>query len=163
MDLALVLGKTKLFEGVGHSDLEEIARFTERLIYESEYGQDKIVIAEQDPSGPDLYLILSGEVSLNKKESRSTVSLRKKIVSLEEEVYGEIAWILQQKHLSNVYTSTRVVLLRIDGVRLEQFLLNRPELAAVFWRRIAHTIAKRVTWTFRKYRSTVEWDHVFKF
>ncbi|MBF0127159.1 MAG: cyclic nucleotide-binding domain-containing protein [Magnetococcales bacterium] len=163
MDLSYVLGKTKLFEGVDPRALEEIAQFTERHIFESRYGQNMVIFSENDVAGPDLYLILSGEVTLNKELNHRGIQLRKRIDSLEDEVYGEIAWLLKQKHLSDVYTKSRVVLLRIDGARLERLLADRPEVGALFWPRIAQTVAKRLTWTFMKYRATAEWDKVFKF
>ncbi|MEO5332313.1 MAG: cyclic nucleotide-binding domain-containing protein [Magnetococcus sp. YQC-5] len=163
MDLSYVLGKTQLFHGVERQALAEIAQFTERCIFESKYGEDMIIISEDDLHGPDLYLILSGEVTLNKELNHKGIRFRKPVTSLEDEVYGEIAWILKQKHLSDIHTQSRVTLLRINGHKLEEFLSAHPEIAAVFWQRISYTIAKRLTWTFTQYRATLEWDKVFKF
>ncbi|MBF0341235.1 MAG: cyclic nucleotide-binding domain-containing protein [Magnetococcales bacterium] len=163
MDLSGLLARTKLFEGVDDALLREIAGFTERAIFEPKFGEDTLIITEDDVSGPDLYLILSGEPTLNKELNFKGIALYKKINSLEEEVYGEIAWLLKQKHLSDIHANSRVVLLRIDGRRLEAFLETHAQLAAVFWKRIAETVARRLTWTFMKYRSTTQWDHVFKF
>ncbi|MBF0180621.1 MAG: cyclic nucleotide-binding domain-containing protein [Magnetococcales bacterium] len=163
MDVSDLLSKTKLFAGVDGAALREIARFTARHIFDFTYGQDRVIISEKDSAGPDLYLILSGEVTINRELDHRGIRLRKRIETLEDEVYGEIAWLLKQKHLSDVYTRSRVVLLRIDGARLDSFLEANPEVAAVFWKRIAETVAKRLTWTFMQYRSTLEWDKIFKF
>ncbi|MBF0627540.1 MAG: cyclic nucleotide-binding domain-containing protein [Magnetococcales bacterium] len=163
MNLALLLAKTKLFEGVDPAALEQIAAFTERDIFEPKPGVDTLIFSEDDLTGPDLYLILSGEVTLNKELNFKGVAFYKKIDALEDEVYGEIAWLLKQKHLSDIHANSRVVLLRIDGNKLEQFLDQNPEIAAMVWKRISVTIARRLTWTFLKYRSTTQWDNVFKF
>ncbi|MBF0614459.1 MAG: cyclic nucleotide-binding domain-containing protein [Magnetococcales bacterium] len=163
MNLVHLLAKTQLFAGIDPAALEEIAGFTTRAVYEPRVGEDTLIFSEADLSGPDLYLILSGEVTLNKELNFKGVAFYKKVDALEDEVYGEIAWMLKQRHLSDIHANSRVVLLRIDGVQLESFLENHTEIAALFWKRIAVTVARRLTWTFLKYRASTEWDNVFKF
>lgn len=163
MDISYLLSKTKLFEGIETTALNEIAQFTERQIFEPMYNQDMVIIPADESQEPDLYLIISGEVSLESMPKTMNITRTKQEKSLEHEVFGELSWVLQQKRLSDIHTNSRVVLLRIHGQKLQEFLTTHPEVALLFWQRIFYATAKRLSETFLKSKNENEWGTVFKF
>ncbi|MEO5332334.1 MAG: cyclic nucleotide-binding domain-containing protein [Magnetococcus sp. YQC-5] len=163
MDISYLLSKTKLFEGIETTALNEIAQFTERQIFEPMYNQDMVIISANEPHEPDLFLIISGEVSLDIMPKTMNIASTKQEKSLEHEVFGELSWVLKQKRLSDIHTNSRVVLLRIHGQKLQEYLTIHPEVALLFWQRIFYATARRLSETFLKNKNESEWNSVFKF
>ncbi|MBF0185262.1 MAG: cyclic nucleotide-binding domain-containing protein [Magnetococcales bacterium] len=163
MALSHLLQKTHLFAGIDLASLAPLESFTQRLVFEPGYNESLLVISAQESSGPDLYLVLDGTITLDQQTEGNGLAPNQAIASLEEELFGEISWLLQRPRLSDLYTHSRAVLLRIDGQKFNQWLADHPEVAATVWQRIARTLANRLTCTFQENQTHKQMAKLFNF
>jgi CRP-like cAMP-binding protein len=163
MSLVHMLQKTHLFSGIEKELLHELEPFIQHMIVNPGFNESLLLVAADDTSSPDLYLVLDGKLTLEQACTSGSLAMTPPIASLEEELFGEISWMLKRPRISNVYTHSRAALLRIDGHHFAEWLQNNPHCAAPIWQRIAETLAKRLVQTFAENQSHKEMLKLMQF
>ncbi|MBF0587577.1 MAG: Crp/Fnr family transcriptional regulator [Magnetococcales bacterium] len=146
-----LLKKTHLFAGVADEHIDAIAEFSSREVIEPKYNEN-VMVLKKNQDHPSLRLVVSGHVSLEKRTEHDGIpsNAQQDVESLEDEVLGEISWVMDQPRLADVFTANRAVLVRIDGFQFTLYLDENPELGYHIYKRIAYVMGKRVTANFKK-------------
>ncbi|WP_130472454.1 cyclic nucleotide-binding domain-containing protein [Candidatus Magnetaquicoccus inordinatus] len=163
MSLIHLFQKTHLLSGIATNLLEQLEPHTQRIVVEPAYNETKLLISSKDSSGPDLYLVLEGEVTLDQEKKEVGLATSREVTSLEEELFGEVSWLLQRPRIADVFTSSRAVLLRINGKAFTQWLQANPEATSLVWQRIATALALRLVQTYAENQSHKELIKIFQF
>ncbi len=155
-----LLRKTHLFAGISDEHIEAIAKFSDQEVVEPKHNENARVL-EKNRDHPSLRLVVSGKVSLEEDKSAHglLVNDEQDVDSLDDEVLGEISWVMDQPRLADVYTAHRCVLVRIDGFQLMLYLDENPELGYVIYKRIAYVMGKRITRNFQQLAEKKTDDH----
>lgn len=137
------LKKMALFHDLPDHVLEDIAQFTEeRLFHEGE-----IVIQEHaDGFKQDLLLLESGSVTVGTKYSPLEHVQDQMLYSLNEQLYGEIAWVLSSRRTACVISTSHSVFLLVQGEALYRYLYQHPKVGLVIMERIAIILARRIAY-----------------
>ncbi|MBF0096170.1 MAG: cyclic nucleotide-binding domain-containing protein [Magnetococcales bacterium] len=163
MSLVHILQKTHLFSGIEKELLQELEPFTHHVVLNPGYNEALLVVSADDSSAPDLYLVLDGKLTLERDGSGAGLAMSAPVTSLEEELFGEISWLLKRPRISDVFTHSRAAMLRIEGGRFAEWLSNNPNCAAHIWHRIAEALAKRLVQTFAENQSHKEMLKLMQF
>lgn len=139
--LLFMLRKTALFEGIPDSAIEQIAQFSERVIYED---GEKALMEYRDHPRSALYLLITGDVEVGSRFSPHQNARELAIAKVNEELYGEVSWLLGTTPSAGVTCKGRTTFIKIDGPSLEEFMTNHPEVAGEVLRRIARVLAVRL-------------------
>ncbi|MGN7612752.1 cyclic nucleotide-binding domain-containing protein [Magnetococcales bacterium HHB-1] len=157
-----LLKRTKLFADISDDHLEHIAKFSERIILEPNLGETIAVLREGDHNiKRHLLVLIAGEFSVGIKDAkrrRGFLISAQKNHNLEDEVIGEISWLLNQGRLTDIEVQERAVLLKINGIQLEAYLDKNPDVGSVIFKRIAYILAKRTSENFWR----ANWERVFR-
>ena len=107
-------------------------------LHEFEKGE---LLVEQDTIGRDMYLILSGEVEVIRKddgESRSLAILK------PGQIFGEIGYIRETERTADVLALENVSALRFDYERMQKDLKFFPNIVAKLNFNISYILGKRL-------------------
>jgi uncharacterized protein len=99
------------------------------------------LLVEQDTVGRDMYLILSGEVEVIRKddgESRTLATLK------PGQIFGEIGYIRETERTANVVATEDVSALRFDYERMQKDLKFFPNIVAKLNFNISYVLGKRL-------------------
>jgi len=120
MERILFLRRVPLFADLSPADLKQVA-----AIASEELFGDGDVIAEQGEMGSEMFVIVSGEVSVRvAAEGKSEVELARRKVS---DVVGEMSLISQEPRVASLWAAGEVRTLCIDRKSFEGLLRERPE------------------------------------
>lgn len=131
-----------IFTDLEFKTLEDISDFSELLVLSD--GEE--LIAENDTSGTDMYVLREGNVEILSNGSGITsgdISISKQ----DKEIFGEISWLSGHKRSATIRCVGDVEVIRIDGDSLSTYMLQHPEAGFVIMRRIAILLALRLDQT----------------
>lgn len=140
-DFSNRLSRHELFSGLDLDSLLKIASISDYLDL-----SDGDILIEEQGSGHDLYLLLSGNVEIVSSDTPVT-SDEVVLSSDDKSLLGEIAWLTGGKHTASVRCHGRVEAIRIDGAELKKFLDMSPDIGAGIYKKIAGLLADRLTST----------------
>ena len=133
------LARVKLFDGVDYSVLDDISLFSQLRYYEP----GDIIISENDTSGYDLYLLLSGEVEII--SNKSALTSQETVLSRDQkELFGEISWLLNQKRSATVRSVSESEMVVIDGDQFRTYMERHPQVGYIVMHHIAQLVATRL-------------------
>ena len=102
------------------------------------------LFAPDGESRYNIYLLLSGRLTVQDKETRETISREMLVPSNTVNVVGEIAWLLKSKRTADLVARGNTQLLRIDGARLDEYLAENTDIGYPFMRNLAILLAQRM-------------------
>ena len=136
------LAGSSLFGNLEHFTIVEISRFCTRL----ELVAGDVLISENDGAGFDLYILCDGNVEIVSNHgpaSSGEVVLSKR----DNDLFGEIGWLLKKKRTATVRCIGDVEAIRIDGENFMQFLENHPDVGFHVMRNMSVLITNRLSET----------------
>lgn len=105
-----------------------------------EFGEGELLV-EQDTLGRSMYLILSGEVEVIRRDNGSS----KVLATLGSgSVFGEIGYIRETKRTADVRASTNVSALRFDYEKMQKDLKFFPNIVAKLNFNISYILGERL-------------------
>ncbi len=107
-------------------------------LHEFEKGE---LLVEQDTIGRDMYLILSGEVEVIRKDDGESRSLA---VLKPGQIFGEIGYIRETERTADVLALENVSALRFDYERMQKDLKFFPNIVAKLNFNISYILGKRL-------------------
>lgn len=139
--LAMSVDKEVLDSSVLFQNMTDYQRRKAILISEIHEFKKGDLLVEQDTVGRDMYLILSGEVDVIRKdsgESRSLATLK------PGQVFGEIGYIRETERTADVVATEDVSALRFDYERMQKDLKFFPNIVAKLNFNISYILGKRL-------------------
>jgi predicted RND superfamily exporter protein len=139
--LAMSVDKEVLDGSVLFQNMTDYQRRKAILISEIHEFKKGELLVEQDTVGRDMYLILSGEVDVIRKddgESRSLATLK------PGQVFGEIGYIRETERTADVVATEDVSALRFDYERMQKDLKFFPNIVAKLNFNISYILGKRL-------------------
>lgn len=133
--------KITLFRGIPEDRIKEIAIFSETVSFRA--GELAIVEGNSEHHA-DLLLLIAGEVNVGTKFSPLPTAMELDLYAINNETYGEIAWILGGKRTAGVTCKTYCEFIRIDGDKLFAYCQTNPSVGFDLISRIAAVLAQRV-------------------
>ncbi|MBF0357034.1 MAG: cyclic nucleotide-binding domain-containing protein [Magnetococcales bacterium] len=106
-----------LFDSLDDGALESIAAFSTI----KEFADGDVILAENDGKGlviRDLYLLMDGSVRIQKHPQGFFPLKAIDIQAIDNEVYGEIGWLLGSKPSAEVTSSGSSRMLVVNGIKL---------------------------------------------
>ena len=138
------LASMPMLEGIDETLKEKaidgILGISEEFILES----GKPLFAPDGESKHNMYLLLSGRLTVQNKETGNTISREMLVPSNKVNVVGEIAWSLKSKRTADLVARGNAQLLRIDGARLDEYLAENTDIGYPFMRNMAILLAQRM-------------------
>ncbi|MCG8379477.1 MAG: cyclic nucleotide-binding domain-containing protein, partial [Proteobacteria bacterium] len=107
-------------------------------IHEFEKGD---LLVKQDTIGRDMYLILSGEVEVIRRDDNESRSLA---VLKPGNIFGEIGYIRETERTADVVARENVSALRFDYERMQQDLKFFPNIVAKLNFNISYILGERL-------------------
>jgi hypothetical protein len=127
MERVLFLRHVPLFAGLAPIDVKHIAALAdERLFHDAE------VIARQGDPGDEMFIIVSGEVSV--REGVANQSEREITCRSAGDVVGEMAIISQEPRVASLIAQGPIRLLSVGRKQFEGMLRERPEISLAVMR-----------------------------
>lgn len=139
-DLVAKLKKSHFFNNMKANDLEEVAK----ICREVEIPQLKVIFEEYDRA-KEVYIILSGQVSLAICEPK--VNCRQIAILSEGDLVGWSALLGRTRLSDTASTLTPVQALVFDGGELSKFCTEHPSFGVEFMRQAASAMALRLSGT----------------
>lgn len=136
-----LLHQTALFSGIDKEEVKKIAKFSELVTHQA--GEEPVVNTGE-MRHPDLLLLLVGEVSVGTKLSPLPAAVEVDLHPIDNELFGEVAWIQGSKRSANVTCKTECKFIRIHGNKLYDFCHAHPAVGIVLIDRVASVLAQRV-------------------
>ncbi|MEW5735402.1 MAG: cyclic nucleotide-binding domain-containing protein [Thermodesulfobacteriota bacterium] len=130
-----------VFKGVTEKDLAEVLR----LGVETGFGRGAVILKESGKSS-DLFILLSGRVSVEMEASgASSEGRRDLLVRLRPgDVFGEMAFLDHSRRSAYVVASDDITCLRLDGEGLERLMESNAVLGYRLMRNLARILASRL-------------------
>jgi hypothetical protein len=127
MERILFLRRVPLFADLSPADLKQVA-----AIASEELFGDGDVIAEQGEMGSEMFVIVSGEVSVRVRgEGKPETELARRKAG---DVVGEMSIISQEPRVASLWAAGEVRTLCIDRKSFESLLRERPETSLAVMR-----------------------------
>ncbi|QEG33780.1 Crp/Fnr family transcriptional regulator [Bythopirellula goksoeyrii] len=139
-DLIAKLKRGRFFSNMDPADLEEVAK----ICREVEIPQRTVIFEEYDRA-KEVYIILSGQVSLAICEPKQ--SCRQIAIVGEGELVGWSALLGRTRLSDTASTLTPVKALVFEGNELSKFCTDHPTFGFEFMRRAASALALRLSGT----------------
>lgn len=136
-----LLQQTALFSGIDKEEVKKVAKFSELVTHQA--GEEPVVNTGE-MRHPDLLLLLVGEVSVGTKLSPLPAAVEVDLHPIDNELFGEVAWIQGSKRSANVTCKTECKFIRIHGNKFYDFCHAHPAVGIVLIDRIASVLAQRV-------------------
>lgn len=131
-----VLDKTPLF-----SNMNDYQRRKAVLISELNEFKENEILVEQDTTGRDMFLILSGTVDVIRRDGENARTLAR----LEAgQIFGEIGYIRETKRTADVRATSDVTALRFDYDRMQKDLKYFPNIVAKLNFNISYILGERL-------------------
>ena len=137
------LQKTDLFSGLDRGILATIASFSSIC----EFSDGDVILSEnasQDFAVRDLFLLISGTVSVKKSMPSCAPFKEIDVQAMDEEVYGEIGWLLGTAPSAEVTSRGDIRMLVVDGKQLFTLCESNLEVGYNILYRLAATLAVRL-------------------
>ncbi|MBF0311418.1 MAG: cyclic nucleotide-binding domain-containing protein [Magnetococcales bacterium] len=136
-----ILKRTTLFAGLDEASLATLSDFCE--IQDFQDGQ-KAISENNDVGRQDLFLLIGGSVSVGAKFVPLETAAEASLQGIDNELYGEIAFLLSTKRSAGITCKGRTRFLKINGEKLNAFMLDNPTIGFLLMDRIAKVLAQRV-------------------
>lgn len=133
-----------MLEGMDEALMEKAIDGILGLSEEFTLESGKPLFAPDGDSRHNIYLLLSGRLTVQDKETGATISREMLIPSSEINVVGEIAWLLKSKRTADLVARGNAQLLRIDGAKLDEYLAENTDVGYPFMRNLANLLAQRM-------------------
>jgi CRP-like cAMP-binding protein len=134
------LKKTQLFQGFEADILDDIAAFC-RILVVPDGGE---LFAQEGAKDTDLYVLMDGTLTVHAQYEGRRTKREMLLSSVDQEVFGEVGWLLGLPRTALIRSSGDARVLRIDGVRLRAYLDAYPELGYRFMMRISEVLARKL-------------------
>lgn len=139
--LAMSVDKEVLDSSVLFQNMTDYQRRKAILISEIHEFKKGDLLVEQDTIGRDMYLILSGEVEVIRKDEGD---LRSLAMLKPGQVFGEIGYIRETERTADVVATEDVSALRFDYERMQKDLKFFPNIIAKLNFNISYILGKRL-------------------
>lgn len=140
VDTAAKLKKSRFFQDMKSEDLEEIAK----ICHEIKLPPGLVIFEEYDRAS-EVYIILSGKVSLSICEPKKTC--QQIAIVGDGELVGWSALLGKTRLSDTASTITPVEAVVFNGAELSKFCTDHPAFGVEFMRRAASAMALRLTGT----------------
>lgn len=131
-----VLDRSPLFKGMTNYQRRKAILIAEL----NEFDEGELLV-EQDTIGRDMYLILSGEADVIRRDGEDSHML----ATLQPgQVFGEIGYIRETKRTADVRAKTRLSALRFDYERMKNDLKFFPNIVAKLNFNISYILGERL-------------------
>ncbi len=127
MERLLALRQISLFSHLSLEQLEAV----HRVSTEVEYLSDEVIVREGE-QGDRLFLLLEGRVRVLKNYRSQNETLLNEFSALG--YFGEMAILDGKSRSASIVTSERSRVLRLDGDRLRELLIQIPEISFEIFR-----------------------------
>jgi len=134
------LKSTHLFEDTDEKIVADIAKFSEKLTYSD---GDKL-FTEVTEDDYDLYLLVKGTMHVLAQYSGRTAAKETKLASVDQEVFGEMAWLLKSKRSAVITCEGDTEVIKIDGSKLDNYLNDHPDVGFQLTKKMATILANRL-------------------
>jgi uncharacterized protein len=131
-----VLNNSPLLQNMSNYQRRKAILISE--LHEFEKGE---LLVEQDTIGRNMYLILSGEAEVIRKNSDEQHSLA---ILKPGQVFGEVGYIRETERTANVVATEKVSALRFDYERMEKDLKFFPNIVAKLNFNISYILGERL-------------------
>lgn len=131
-----VLGRTVLFDGMSGYQRRKAVLISE--LNEFEAGE---LLVEQDTVGRSMYLILSGEAEVARRDAAGEHRLA---TLTPGQVFGEIGFVREARRTADVRALTRITALRFDYERMQNDLKFFPNVVAKLNFNICRILGERL-------------------
>lgn len=132
------LDQLRLFKGLSSKQLEEISQFSSLINY-----HDGDVLITEGAEDKDLFVLIDGYVEIVSNDG-ADLSGEVVLSSNDKEMIGEISWLTNEKRTAGVRCHGSVDAIRINGVKLAEYLENVPEAGYKVTRQIAVMLSERI-------------------
>ena len=133
------LEKVSLLQGVTPQQLDEIGGFCSLLML----SDGDMLIQESDSEDSDIYLLIQGAVEI--VSNNTMVTSGEVVISKEDkDVFDEIAWLTGSSRTASVRCHGNVQAIKVDGVALNAYMEDNPEVGYRIMREIALTQSRRM-------------------
>ena len=139
--LAMSVDKEVLNSSVLFQNMTDYQRRKAILISEIHEFNKGDLLVEQDTIGRDMYLILSGEAEVIRKDEGETRSLA---ILKPGQIFGEIGYIRETERTADVVAKEDVSALRFDYERMQKDLKFFPNIVAKLNFNISYILGKRL-------------------
>ncbi len=132
----------KIFEGLSSDELDKILL----LCIEKKYDEEEVII-EEDSKGSDIYVILEGRVTVEKKapSSQSSGSSRRRLTTLRDgEIFGEISFLEGERRSACAIALDKISMLIIDGEKLYKLFDRDNHIGYLMMRNICSILSQRL-------------------
>jgi len=134
--------ESSLFSDTDVDILEDIADFCQRR----ECDDGDVLIEENSSDSYDIFILCEGNVEIISNFTDKTSS-EVVISSQENDLFGEISWLLQNRRTASVRCVGEVTAIQIDGDQLMAYFEANEESGFHFMKRIAKLLAERMSKT----------------
>ena len=125
-----LLARIPMFEGLGSEDLSALAK----SLLAREYKAGQLVMSQGD-AGTSMFIVATGHVNIFLPgEASRRISLKD---VAQGEYFGELALFDDKPRSASALATTDAVLLELDRVTLERYLVGRPHAAMVLLRTLS--------------------------
>ncbi|MCP4413941.1 MAG: cyclic nucleotide-binding domain-containing protein [Gammaproteobacteria bacterium] len=133
---------SSLFSDTHIDVLDEITSFCQY----KECDDGDLLIEENSSGSFDIFILCSGDVEIFSNSSESTSS-EVVISSQENDLLGEISWLLRGNRTASVRCIKEATVIQIDGDQLMNYFEQHRESGYHFMKRIAILLAQRMSKT----------------
>jgi len=134
--------ESTLFSDTDVDVLEDISEFCQRRDCE-----DGDVLIEENSSGSfDLFILCEGDVEIVSNSTENTSS-EVVISSQENDLMGEISWLLRMRRTASVRCLGEATVIQISGDKLMTYFEENKDSGYHFMKRIAILLAQRMSKT----------------
>ncbi len=142
----------ELFKGINSLEIDEILKISEEVTYKS-----KDFIIEDSCENNDLYVILEGRISVELSiRFYDYQGMEQLLILRPGHVFGEIAFLKDNRRSANVIAIDEVKAIKIDGKKLIDLLNHNNYLGYVMMRNIAKIVSDRLIDTNFKLRDSLQ-------
>ncbi|OSM00269.1 cyclic nucleotide-binding domain-containing protein [Magnetofaba australis] len=135
------LAATSLFEGLEDVTLERVASFS--AVRRFTDGQ-KVLSEHADDGYRTLYLLREGRLNLAKAPSAEQFDSPVNLATIDEEVYGEVSWLLGRRPSAELTSIGDSRLLVVDGEELFALCEEDPSVGFLIMFRLASMLSMRL-------------------
>jgi CRP-like cAMP-binding protein len=136
-----LLLQTFLFKDIIEAEIKKIAEFSELVTYETD---EEVIVEGKAEAHPDLFLLVVGQVNVGTKFSHLPNAEELDLHPIDNQMFGEVAWLLGKKRSAIVSCKGGCKFIRINGNRLYDYCQSNPAVGVVLVTRIATVLAQRV-------------------
>ncbi len=131
--------KSPIFAELKFDEIETIASFSNYMVLDDNH----LLISEDDDDDHAIYLLAKGSLEIVSSKD-ANISSEVVISHQEKDLFGEIAWITREKRTASVKTHGPSDVVRINGDKLDEFILSNPKAGCVILRNVSRSLCERI-------------------